>query len=162
MRSVENVRGNFFEQLCELLNEVEQYHQFGVLKVEEDCTLLSQGKKSKMNAQNNQIKILESRRNILIKGECNKWYNTEIKIAKRNMRQAEKKYRQHKTNELKYNELRRLHQINCELVTRTKALYYKKLNGCGNDSSKSFGQINILLGQNKNSNILPNGKLPLP
>ena len=34
------------------------------------------------------------KKNVFIKGECNKWYNTEIKIAKRNMRHAEKKYRQ--------------------------------------------------------------------
>ena len=31
------------------------------------------------------------KKNILNKGECSKWYNTEIKIAKRNMRHAEKK-----------------------------------------------------------------------
>ena len=31
----------------------------------------------------------------------------------------------------------------------------------GNDSSKIFGQINILLGKNKNSKILPSGKLSL-
>ena len=36
-----------------------------------------------------------------IKGEYNKWYNTEIKTAKRNMRHAEKKFRQDKANELK-------------------------------------------------------------
>ena len=30
-------------------------------------------------------------KNILIKGECTKWYNTEIKVAKRNTRHAEKK-----------------------------------------------------------------------
>ena len=33
-------------------------------------------------------------KNILNKGECNKWYNTEIIIAKRNMSHAEIKYRQ--------------------------------------------------------------------
>ena len=36
---------------------------------------------------------------ILIKGECNKWYNIEIKIARRNTRHAENKYRQDKANE---------------------------------------------------------------
>ena len=100
-----------------------------------------------------------SEKNILIKGECNKWYNTEIKIAKRNMRHAEKKSRQDKMNELKHNEFRWLNQSKCELDTRTKALFYKKkLNESWNDSSKFFGQLNILLGENKNSNILPSGK----
>ena len=56
-------------------------------------------------------------KNILIKGECSKWYNTEIKMAKRNMRRAEKKYRQEKTNELKHNEFRRVRQLKPELAT---------------------------------------------
>ena len=89
-------------------------------------------------------------KNILIKGECNQWYNTEIKIFKRNMRHAGKIYRQDKTNKNKHNQFRRLRQIKCELVTRTKALYYmKKFNECGNDSSKIHGQLNIFLGINK-------------
>ena len=75
------------------------------------------------------------------------------------MRHAEKKYRQDKTNELKRNEFRRLRHLKCELVTRTKALYYNKLNECGNNSSKCYGQLNILLGKKNNSNILPSGKL---
>ena len=101
--------------------------------------------------------------NILIKGKCNNWYNTEIKIAKRKMRHAEKKYRQDKTNELKHNEFRRQRQLKCEIVTRTKASYYKKkLKECGKDSSKIYSQLNLLLGKNKNSDISPGGKLPLP
>ena len=64
------------------------------------------------------------------------------------MRHAEKKYRQDKTNELKNNEFRRLRQLKCELVNRTKALYYKKkLNKYGNDSSKIYAQLKILLGK---------------
>ena len=63
-------------------------------------------------------------KNILMKGECNKWYNTKIKITKRNMRNTENKYWQDKTNELKNNEFRRIHQLICELVARTKTLYY--------------------------------------
>ena len=67
--------------------------------------------------------------NILIKGECDKWYNRENKTAKRNMRHAENKYGKEKANELKHNDFRRLRQFKCELVTRTKELYYmKKLN----------------------------------
>ena len=78
------------------------------------------------------------------------------------MRHAEKKYRQGKTNELKHNEFRRLCQLKCDVVTRTKALYdKKKLKECGNDSSKTYGQLNIIPGK-KNSNILPSGKLPFP
>ena len=62
------------------------------------------------------------------------------------MRHA-KKYRHDKTNEIKHNEFRRLHHLKCELVTRTKAIYYKRrLNECGNDSSKVYGKLNILLG----------------
>ena len=58
------------------------------------------------------------------------------------MRLAEKKYGQDKTNELKHNEFRRQRQLKCELVTRTKALYYKKkLSECGNDSSKNLWSI---------------------
>ena len=78
--------------------------------------------------------------NILInKGECNKAHNTETKKAKRNMRHAEKKYMEDKTNELKHNEFRRLGQLKCDWVTLTEALYYKnKLNECGNDASKNL------------------------
>ena len=36
------------------------------------------------------------------------------------------------------------------------------VNECGNDSSKIYSQLNILLGKNNNSNILPCEKLPLP
>ena len=63
-------------------------------------------------------------KNILIKGECNKGYNTEIEIAKRNRRHAENRYRHDETKEIKHIEFRRLRQLKCELVTRTKALYY--------------------------------------
>jgi len=38
-------------------------------------------------------------KNIPVKGSCNKWYNTEIKRAKRNLRRAEKKYRRNKNEE---------------------------------------------------------------
>ena len=76
-----------------------------------------------------------------------KWYKTKIKMTKRNIKHAEKKCRQDKTNELKHNEFRRLYQLKCELVTRTKALYYKKqLIDCRNDSSTIYRQLNILLG----------------
>ena len=79
------------------------------------------------------------------------------------MRHAKKKYRQDKTEENKHNEFRRLRQLKCELLIRIKALYYKKkLNEGGNDSSKFYGQLNFLIGKNKNSNILPSGKMPLP
>ena len=61
-------------------------------------------------------------KNILIKGECNKSYNAEIKMAKRNMRHAEKKYKQKKTNELKHNEFRRLRPLNGLSVTLAKSL----------------------------------------
>ena len=72
------------------------------------------------------------------------------------MMHAEKNFRQHKTVELKHNEFQRLRQIKYELVTGTKALYYKKKsNQCGNDSSKVYGHLNILLGKKNNSNILP-------
>ena len=63
---------------------------------------------------------------VIIKGECIKWYNTEIKTAKRSLRHAEKKYAQDKTNELKPNEFRWLRDLKCELCTWTKTLYYKK------------------------------------
>ena len=41
-------------------------------------------------------------------------------------------------------------------------MYFKKLNECGKDSSKIYGQLNILRGETKNSNIILSGKLPLP
>ena len=64
------------------------------------------------------------------------------------MRHAEKKRRQDITNELKHSDFLRLRKIKCELVTRTKALYYKKkLNMCRNDSSKFFGNLNIYIGK---------------
>ena len=37
-----------------------------------------------------------------------------------------------------------------------------KLNTSGNESSRIYGHLNILLGKNKNSYILPSGKLSLP
>ena len=53
--------------------------------------------------------------------------------------------------------------LKCELVTRTKAMYFKnKINECGNDSPKVYDHLNILLGKNNNSKILLSGKLPLP
>ena len=78
------------------------------------------------------------------------------------MRHAEKKYRQDKTQELKHNEFRRQRQLKCEPVTRTKELYYKKLNEFGNDSSKIYDELNILTWKNKTSNIILSGNLPLP
>ena len=87
-------------------------------------------------------------KNIPIKSKCNKLYNTEIKIAMPYMRNVEKKHRRDKTNQLKHNDFRPLRQLKSELVTRTKALYYKKkLNESGSDSSKIYGQLNILLGE---------------
>ena len=75
---------------------------------------------------------------------------------------AAKKCRQDEENELKHDEIRRLRQLNSNLYTQTKAEYYRrKLNEWGNDYSKVFGQMNILLKKNKNSNILPYGNLPL-
>ena len=74
---------------------------------------------------------------------------TEIQIAKRNKRHAGKKRMQDITNELKHYDFLRLRKIKCEIVTRSKALYYKKkLNKCRNDSSKRFGHLNILLWKN--------------
>ena len=56
-----------------------------------------------------------------------------------------------------------IRQLQCEIVSRTKTTYYKKkLNECEKYSSKTYVQLNILLGKNKNSNIIPSGKLPLP
>ena len=79
------------------------------------------------------------------------------------MRHVKKNCKQDKTNELKHSEFQRLRKLKCDLLTRTKAIYYnKKLNECGNALSKIYGQLNILLGKNKNSNLLPSGKLPLP
>ena len=79
------------------------------------------------------------------------------------MRHTKNKYREDKKDEMKHNEFRRLRQLKYELGTQTKTLYYKKkLNECGNHSSKIYGKLNILLGKNKNSSILPSGKLPLP
>ena len=61
------------------------------------------------------------------------------------------------------NKSRRLRLLNGQVVTRTKALYYKRqLNECGTILQKNFCQMIILLGENKNSNVLPRGKLPLP
>ena len=94
-------------------------------------------------------------KNIPVKGSCNKWYNTEIKVAKRNLRRAEKKYRRNK-NEENHTEFKRLRQIKCNLVTSAKRLYYRsKLSNCGNNSSKVFNYLNQLLGKNKNTSVLP-------
>ena len=45
-------------------------------------------------------------KNILMKGECDKWYNTESKIPERNMRHTKNNHGQNKTNEMKHNEFR--------------------------------------------------------
>ena len=94
-------------------------------------------------------------KNISVKGDSNKWYNTEIKVAKRNCRRAERKYRRNK-NEANHNEFKRLSKIKCNLVTHTKGLYYNsKIKECGNNSSKVFSYLNELLGKNKTTCILP-------
>ena len=96
------------------------------------------------------------KKNISVKGKNNKWYNTEIKLAKRNLRRAENKYRRNKENIESHNEFKRLRNLKCALVTRTKAMYYKnEINSCGNNSSKIFSHLNQLLGKNKNSSVLP-------
>ena len=90
-------------------------------------------------------------KNILIKGECNKWYNSEIKLARHNTRHAENKRRQDKANEQKHNEFQRFIQMKCELDTSKKALNYKKLKNCGSDLSRRCAQLNIFLGKSASS-----------
>ena len=51
---------------------------------------------------------------IRINFEGNECHNTEIEVAKRNMRHAEKKYSQDKANELKHDEFRRLRRLKCD------------------------------------------------
>ena len=78
------------------------------------------------------------------------------------MTYAEKKCMQYKTNELKHN-FWWLRQWKCELVIRTKTVYdNKNLNECENSSSKIYARLNILIGTNQNTNVLPSGKLPFP
>ena len=66
------------------------------------------------------------------------------------MSNAKMRYRQCKGNEHELNVFfLRKRQFKCELVTLTKATYYKeKLDECGNDCSKTFGQENMLPGKN--------------
>ena len=78
-------------------------------------------------------------KNFLNKSGCNKWYNSKSNIAKRNMRHAEKRYRQETNNEQKHSELRHIH-----IIERSYILWEIKLNQCWINSSKNVGQSNML------------------
>ena len=85
----------------------------------------------------------------------NLWYSPEIKNAKRLLRKSEKLFKKYKTDYYQ-DEYKRLRQAKCNLVLRAKISYYKeKINQCGDNSRKLFGQLNKLLGKSVRNDVLP-------
>ena len=92
---------------------------------------------------------------ISVKDNGKPWYNSDIRIAKRNMRRAEKKYRSRKTMENGTN-FRRLKQLKCNLVRVTKSGFFQnKLRECSGNSKEQYKLVNELLGKNLFENVLP-------
>ena len=85
----------------------------------------------------------------------NLWYNSEIRIAKRKMRKAEKLYIKTKAVH-DHDEFRRLRNLKCKLVSDTKVTYFqRKISECENNSKKLFSELNKLLGKNSDYDIKP-------
>ena len=103
-------------------------------------------------------------RKIRVKDQSVNWYNSEIGLAKRELRKAEKKYLQQRTSE-NLTSFRRLRQIKCQKVTSAKKVYYKrKIQECGNNSKKMYNnELNKLLGRGRGetNNILPMHDSPI-
>ena len=95
------------------------------------------------------------RKTILIREDCDHWYNFEVREAKRKLRKAERNLYRRKTEECKI-EYRRLRKIKCDSVRRNKISYYNnKISNCDNDSSKLYQIMNQLLGKNCSTTVLP-------
>ena len=95
-------------------------------------------------------------KNISVTDSQNRWYNNDIKAAKRLMRKAEKLFLKHKTDSYK-NEFQRLRQIKCDLVTNSRISFVMtKIEGCGNNNKKLFCILDGLLGK-ESSYVLPQG-----
>ena len=91
---------------------------------------------------------------IRLQDESLKWFNSEVREAKKQMRKAEKKYKTHKTEQYQ-NEFKRLRQIKCNKVRNAKSKHYvEKIGKCSSDK-ELYNEMLSLLGKNKNSNILP-------
>ena len=92
---------------------------------------------------------------IQVVDKSKKWFNSDVRIAKKNVRKAEKKYR-NSNNDQNYNEYKRSRNVKCNVITQAKKQYiYKSITECNNDSRKTFNVLNSFLGKSDKTNALP-------
>ena len=83
------------------------------------------------------------------------WYNSDVRSANKNLRKAEKKYRNNSNSE-NLNEFKRLRNIKCNVITVAKREFlHKSISECGNNPRKVFNQINSFLGKPEKEMVLP-------
>ena len=152
-RNKSNINSNDFAQILRSIQPSENVNcnHFVNIPICADC-LISIYKRATSEYFERSAPLIE--KNISICDSNNRWYNTDIKTAKRTMRKAEKLFLKYKTDFYK-DEFKRLRQIKCDLVTNSKKSFYKtKIEGCGNDNNKLFGILDGLLGK-ESSYVLP-------
>ena len=95
-------------------------------------------------------------KNIKITDISNFWFNSEVKEAKRKLRQAEKLYVRHKC-EYTRSEFIRLRREKDNKIQCAKTNYLKeRIKSCGSDSKKLNNELNYILGRKiKTDNQLP-------
>ena len=83
------------------------------------------------------------------------WYNSDVRIAKKNARKAEKKYR-NSNNVQNFNEYKRLRNMKSHAITLAKEQYIQNsIAESKNDSRKIFNILNSFLGKSDKTNALP-------
>ena len=76
-----------------------------------------------------------------------RWYNSQVKKAKRKLRRAEKIYIRHMTEFTKA-EFVRLRREKDRIINHSKTQYVKgRINNCGSDSKKLQKELNNILGK---------------
>ena len=83
------------------------------------------------------------------------WYNSDVRSASKNLRKAEKKYRNNSNTE-NLNEFKRLLNFKCNVINLAKREFlHKSISECGNNPRKIFNQINSFLGKPGKEIVLP-------
>ena len=83
------------------------------------------------------------------------WYNSDVRSASKNLRKAEKKYRNNSNTE-NLNEFKRLRNINWNVITLAKREFlHKSISECCNNPRKVVNQINSFLGKPEKEMVLP-------
>ena len=84
---------------------------------------------------------------IQILDKSRKWFNIDVLNAKKNLRKAEKKYKNRSTPENREDYLR-LRNLKCSAITSAKRDYlYKTIEECNNDPRKIYNHLNSFLGK---------------